>query len=409
MSNEEAGASATPGDGPTELLRLLDMLQKTVDSGMKALRAAITDAAALFDPKKRAPVTPAELSSVAYVAHLALWCGTRQGKNKTQVLEQALELALWMVATGFLPINARFAKPVAKSEVAEPSLMSKLLFRGGREDLSAYEPLAEGDAIHEQLAAFCARSVVPFVVKQRVGEPIATDLLHLLSVMASCDAATEVSASGAPTRSAELISVTPATLGELLRGMTVLIEPRISADLQKHLTVVMSAISQQARDENVCGALTYYCGLCDLTRYSSPFVAMCQSLVLQLLVNGGPNFRNSTEVQAAIAAHVFPLLMRCSLSSEHDTHRLAFSTFLSVFRNFKRRFATEVEGYFADVVFKLLDSTVIDARQQCLLIDLLLSIVEEPSNVIDIFLNFDCNTQRQSIYEGILQDRKSVV
>jgi hypothetical protein len=131
--------------------------------------------------------------------------------------------------------------------------------------------------------------------------------------------------------------------------------------------------------------------------------ALALSTILQVVVNGGPAFRRAPAVRCVLRHLIFPALLDTSLSNEPDVYRASLNIFLNVCISFRSVLLQEISTYFTHVLFRILDSKNTGIHQKILVLTVIQTIAEEPKNLIDIFLNYDCDAHSKNIYEDLVE------
>lgn len=124
--------------------------------------------------------------------------------------------------------------------------------------------------------------------------------------------------------------------------------------------------------------------------------------ILHIVVNGGYMFRKMENVIQCIRQSVIPVVVRTSLSNETDAFRLSLNLLLACCVTFGPRLVNETATVFRHVYFRVLESKFTSFTQKAMVIEAFQRYIEEPQNLIALFLNYDCNTRSQSIYEEMI-------
>ena len=126
------------------------------------------------------------------------------------------------------------------------------------------------------------------------------------------------------------------------------------------------------------------------------------SLLLYTVVNGGPQFRKSVDIVQLLRQLVVPAAVRTSVSDDVDIFRLSINLLLLCCLRFGPQMVNETSTVFRHVYFRVLDSTFTSLEHKMLVLDAFASYIEEPQLLLGLFLNYDCNTHSQSIYEMMI-------
>ncbi|KAK7198771.1 Guanine nucleotide exchange factor in Golgi transport [Novymonas esmeraldas] len=126
------------------------------------------------------------------------------------------------------------------------------------------------------------------------------------------------------------------------------------------------------------------------------------SFLLYSIVNSGPSFRKSPEVVQLLRLIVVPAAIRTSISADLDVFRLSINVLLSCCLRFGPQMVSETGTVFRHVYFRVLDSSFTSLEHKLLVLDAFGSYIEEPQLLLGLFLNYDCNTHSQSIFEMMI-------
>lgn len=124
--------------------------------------------------------------------------------------------------------------------------------------------------------------------------------------------------------------------------------------------------------------------------------------IFYCVVNGGPQFRKGTDVIKVVRHVIIPTAVRTSLSTDFDTFRLSLNVLLTTCLQFGPQLVSETSTVFRHVYFRVLESSFTSLKQKSLVLDAFGRYIEEPQLLIGLFLNYDCNTYSQSIYEMMI-------
>lgn len=124
--------------------------------------------------------------------------------------------------------------------------------------------------------------------------------------------------------------------------------------------------------------------------------------ILYAVVNSGPQFRKSTDIVQLLRQVIVPAAVRTSVSDDLDIFRLSINLLLLCCLRFGPQMVNETSTVFRHVYFRVLDSTFTSLAHKLLVLDAFASYIEEPQLLLGLFLNYDCNTHSQSIYEMMI-------
>jgi hypothetical protein len=131
-------------------------------------------------------------------------------------------------------------------------------------------------------------------------------------------------------------------------------------------------------------------------------LAASLNFILYVVVNGGPQFRKSAEIVQLLRQLIVPAAVRTSVSDDFDIFRLSINLLLLCCLRFGPQMMNETSTVFRHVYFRVLDSTFTSLQHKMLVLDAFNSYIEEPQLLLGLFLNYDCNTHLQSIYEMMI-------
>nr|ACI16021.1 hypothetical protein [Bodo saltans] len=138
-----------------------------------------------------------------------------------------------------------------------------------------------------------------------------------------------------------------------------------------------------------------------LTR-SSESRALCLTYILQFFVNGGPGMRKSPILLHCIQQTLFPAVLKTALSNEIDVYRLSLNILFTLYNNFYAELMVECGMFFQHVLFQILASQNASVSQKVLALEVVKLIAEEPKNLLNMYLNYDCDTNSTNVYETLL-------
>ncbi|KEG08189.1 ADP-ribosylation factor guanine nucleotide-exchange factor 1(brefeldin A-inhibited) [Trypanosoma grayi] len=157
---------------------------------------------------------------------------------------------------------------------------------------------------------------------------------------------------------------------------------------------VVSSISTQ-QTGNAVGAI-------GLPSESSMVMLTALGLILHLTVNGGPVFRNSSLILSVLKSAVIPSTLGTALLKDLDAFRLSVNVLLTCSISFGPLMVNETETIFRHLFFRVLESKTCSLVQKSLVVEVFRRYIEEPQNLLALFLNYDCNARSQSVYEQMI-------
>ncbi|RNF01732.1 ADP-ribosylation factor guanine nucleotide-exchange factor 1(brefeldin A-inhibited) [Trypanosoma rangeli] len=125
-------------------------------------------------------------------------------------------------------------------------------------------------------------------------------------------------------------------------------------------------------------------------------------IILHLTVNGGPTFRNSKTILSVVKFAVIPCTLTTALLKDLGAFRLSVNVLLTCTMTFGHLMVNETETIFRHLFFRVLESKTSSLTQKSIVVEAFRRYIEEPQNLIALFLNYDCNTSSQSVYEQMI-------
>ncbi|CCW60657.1 unnamed protein product [Phytomonas sp. EM1] len=134
------------------------------------------------------------------------------------------------------------------------------------------------------------------------------------------------------------------------------------------------------------------------------YIALTTALnfILHIIVNGGSVFRKTGPVISCVRQNVIPAVVRTSLSSDIDIFRLSLNVLLQCCVTYGPQLVNETSTIFRHVYFRVLESKFTSLMHKSMVIEVFQRYIEEPQNLLNLFLNYDCNTRSYSIYEEMI-------
>ncbi|PBJ69904.1 hypothetical protein BCY84_18915 [Trypanosoma cruzi cruzi] len=143
-------------------------------------------------------------------------------------------------------------------------------------------------------------------------------------------------------------------------------------------------------------------GIISVPNEASIILLTALGIILHLTVNGGPTFRNSTVILSAVKSTVIRCTLSTALLKDLDAFRLSVNVLLTCAMNFGHLMVNETKTIFRHLFFRVLESKTSSLTQKSIVVEAFHRYIEEPQNLIALFLNYDCNTSSQSVYEQMI-------
>lgn len=126
---------------------------------------------------------------------------------------------------------------------------------------------------------------------------------------------------------------------------------------------------------------------------------LSMDLVLGLLETSGPAMRNGPRFIAALKQYLCVGLLKNFVSTIPALSALSLRTFMALQRGFKRHITAETEVFLSTVFMRMLTSPASSHEQKMNVLAAFRSLSSDPSNILEMFLNYDCSEGRQNIFE----------
>ncbi|KAH9577512.1 Guanine nucleotide exchange factor [Trypanosoma melophagium] len=165
-----------------------------------------------------------------------------------------------------------------------------------------------------------------------------------------------------------------------------------SSGLTKSSVLTQSSANQQGNSV----------GIISSSGESSVVLLTALGLNLHLIVNGGPVFRNSKVILTSLKSSVIPSALSAALLKDLDAFRLSVNALLTCSITFGQLMVNETETIFRHLFFRVLESKTSSLTQKSLVVEAFRRYIEEPQNLLSLFLNYDCNARSQSLYEQMI-------
>ncbi|CCW66529.1 unnamed protein product [Phytomonas sp. Hart1] len=131
-------------------------------------------------------------------------------------------------------------------------------------------------------------------------------------------------------------------------------------------------------------------------------VSTALNFILHIIVRGGSVFHNTEPVICCVRQNVIPAVVRTSLSTDIDIFRLSLKILLHCCMTYGPQLVNENSTIFRHVYFRVLESKFTSLMHKSMVIEVFQCYIEEPQNLLNLFLNYDCNTCSYSIYEEMI-------
>ncbi|KAL7672314.1 hypothetical protein ACOME3_007203 [Neoechinorhynchus agilis] len=135
-------------------------------------------------------------------------------------------------------------------------------------------------------------------------------------------------------------------------------------------------------------------------------------LSLQLLVaivqNPGPIFRQSSLLLFIVRNQLCVSLSANGVSSLPDVYELSLAIFVSLLAHFKHYLKLQIEVFFKQIIFTMIESNTSSLRHKWLSIQALKAICSNKQIILDLYVNYDCNLKCSNVFERLVTDLSRV-
>jgi brefeldin A-inhibited guanine nucleotide-exchange protein len=127
-------------------------------------------------------------------------------------------------------------------------------------------------------------------------------------------------------------------------------------------------------------------------------------LLLSILENSGPVFRTDEVFIGAIKHHLCVALSKNGVSSVPEVFELSLSIFLALFSSFKVHLKMQIEVFFKEIFLNILETSTSSFKHKWLVLQALMRICNDSQDIVDIYLNYDCDLSLSNIYSRLVND-----
>jgi len=138
-------------------------------------------------------------------------------------------------------------------------------------------------------------------------------------------------------------------------------------------------------------------------------VILSLDLIHSILDASGPYFRSNETFLRSIQKHLCNSLLKNCVSNIPSIFNLSLKIFQTLVRNFKEQMTTQIGIFLSNAVLRILESENSSFKHKMLVIDVLQTISDHPQNLVDIFVNFDCQLKSLNLFETLVADLSHVV
>ncbi|VDL61592.1 unnamed protein product [Hymenolepis diminuta] len=125
-------------------------------------------------------------------------------------------------------------------------------------------------------------------------------------------------------------------------------------------------------------------------------------LLLSILQQPGPAFKSNSVFITAIKQYLCVALSKNGVSSAPEVFELSLALFLSLLNHFKQHLKIQIEVFFKEMLFVVLDSSTASYEHKCIVVETLQRICLDKQCIVDAYLNYDCDLERVNIFEKLV-------
>ncbi|KAL4720379.1 hypothetical protein ACJJTC_001078 [Scirpophaga incertulas] len=127
-------------------------------------------------------------------------------------------------------------------------------------------------------------------------------------------------------------------------------------------------------------------------------------LLLSILQNAGPVFRNNEMFITAIKQYLCVALSKNGVSSVPEVFELSLSIFLALLQNFKVHLKKQIEVFFKEIFMNILETSSSSFEHKWMVIQALTRICGDAQSVVDIYVNYDCDLSAANLFQRLVND-----
>ncbi|KAI8426603.1 hypothetical protein MSG28_005386 [Choristoneura fumiferana] len=127
-------------------------------------------------------------------------------------------------------------------------------------------------------------------------------------------------------------------------------------------------------------------------------------LLLSILQNAGPVFRNNEMFITAIKQYLCVALSKNGVSSVPEVFELSLAIFLALLQNFKAHLKKQIEVFFKEIFMNILETSSSSFEHKWMVIQALTRICGDAQSVVDIYVNYDCDLSAANLFQRLVND-----
>lgn len=125
-------------------------------------------------------------------------------------------------------------------------------------------------------------------------------------------------------------------------------------------------------------------------------------LLLDILTNSGPAFRNGEKFIFAIRSYLCVSLLNNCTSQVAQVVGLSLQIFVNLIQNFKEHLKSELEVFISTIFLRILESENSTYDHKYRVVEVFQIICKDPSSQIELFINYDCDLEAINLYSSIV-------
>ncbi|KFD61658.1 hypothetical protein M514_11433 [Trichuris suis] len=131
-------------------------------------------------------------------------------------------------------------------------------------------------------------------------------------------------------------------------------------------------------------------------------------LLLAVLQNAGPVFRNSEVFILAIKQYLCVALSKNGVSSVLEVFEVSLSIFLVLLESFKTHLKMQIEVFFREILLNILETYSSSFEHKWLVMQTVSRIASDAQSVVDIYINYDCHISSANLFERLINDLSKI-
>ena len=125
-------------------------------------------------------------------------------------------------------------------------------------------------------------------------------------------------------------------------------------------------------------------------------------LLLDILTNSGPAFRNGEKFIFAIRSYLCVSLLNNCTSQVAQVVGLSLQIFINLIQNFKEHLKSELEVFISTIFLRILESENSTYDHKYRVVEVFQIICKDPSSLIELFINYDCDLEAINLFSSIV-------